>query len=99
MQNPIPEAISATGFDAIVIRGKARDLSVLEIGPEGVVFHDAADLAGKDTFETEKILSRRKCAPKTRGWKSGAVVIGQAAENGVRFSIIKNDGWRPLQGK
>ncbi|MBA3012650.1 MAG: aldehyde ferredoxin oxidoreductase family protein [Proteobacteria bacterium] len=90
----VPEAISATGFDAIVIRGKARDLSVLEIGPEGVVFHDGADLAGKDTFETEKILSRRKCAPKTRGWKSGAVVIGPAAENGIRFSIIKNDGWR-----
>ena len=90
----VPEAISATGFDAIVLKGAARDLSVLEIHPEGVIFHDGTDLAGKDTFETEAAVKQRHGAKKPKGWRSGVVVVGPAAENGVRFSIVKNDGWR-----
>ncbi|MCP4722067.1 MAG: aldehyde:ferredoxin oxidoreductase, partial [Desulfobacteraceae bacterium] len=90
----VPEAISATGFDAIVIKGKASDLSVLEIHSKGVIFHDAADLAGKDTFETEAAVKHTYGGKKNKGWKTGVVVIGPAAENGVNFSIVKNDGWR-----
>lgn len=88
----VPEAVAATGFDAIVIRGKAAGLTVLEIRPDGAVFHDAADLAGKDTFETEAAV--KAMFPKQKGWKSGVSVVGPAAEAGVRFAIIKNDGWR-----
>jgi aldehyde:ferredoxin oxidoreductase len=90
----VPEAVAATGFDAIVIKGCTKDLSILEITPEGALFHNASDLAGKDTFETEDAVKEKYCIKKTKQWKSGAVVIGPAAENGVLFSIIKNDGWR-----
>jgi len=90
----VPEAISATGFDAIVIKGAAKELSVLEIHPQGVIFHDAKALAGRDTFETEAAVNEMKGAQKKKGWKTGVVVIGPAAENGVRFAIVKNDGWR-----
>lgn len=90
----VPEAISATGFDAIVIKGCARDLCALEITPQGALFHDAFDLKGKDTFETEDIVKQKYFYKKDKNWKTGAVVIGPAAENGVLFSIIKNDGWR-----
>jgi aldehyde:ferredoxin oxidoreductase len=90
----VPEAISATGFDAIVINGAAKDLCVLEITPSGVIFHDGADLAGKDTFETEAAVKEIHGAKKGKGWKNGIVVTGPAAENGVKFSIVKNDGWR-----
>ncbi len=90
----VPEAISAVGFDAIVIKGKMDGLTALEITPGSVEFHDVPDCRGKDTFETESIIQNRYFKRKKRGWKTGTVVIGPAAENGVRFSIIKNDGWR-----
>ena len=90
----VPEAISATGFDAIVIKGCAKGLQVLEITPRGAFFHDASDLKGKDTFETEDAVRQKYYFKKTKQWKTGAVVVGPAAENGVLFSIIKNDGWR-----
>lgn len=90
----VPEAISATGFDAVVIRGKADTLSILEVTPEGAAFHDAREYKGKDTFETEDLIRRQFFGEKVKGQKRGAVVVGPAAENGVYFSIIKNDGWR-----
>ncbi|MCK5542683.1 MAG: aldehyde ferredoxin oxidoreductase family protein [Desulfobacterales bacterium] len=90
----VPEAISATGFDAIVIYGKAKDLSLMEITPDKVIFNNADDLKGKDTFETEKAVKDKYFSKKIKKWKTGAVVVGPAAENGVMFSIIKNDGWR-----
>jgi aldehyde:ferredoxin oxidoreductase len=90
----VPEAVDATGFDAIVIHGKSPELSLLEITPSGVNFHGAADLKGKDTFETEESVKATYFPKKEKGWKTGAVVVGPAAENGVLFSIIKNDGWR-----
>ena len=92
----VPEAVAATGFDAIVVTGKAPGLTVLEITPEGAVFHDGSHLAGKDTFETEAAV-REMLTPDAKppkGWKTGVSVVGPAAEAGVNFSIIKNDGWR-----
>lgn len=89
----VPEAISATGFDAILIQGKADRLSFLEIHSNGVEYHDASALKGMDTFDTEKAV-KPYTSNINKSWKTGAVVIGPAAENGVRFATIKNDGWR-----
>ncbi len=90
----VPEAVSATGFDAIIIKGKASALKIIEVTPDGVLFHDAENLKGKDTFETEVYIKKRYLGKKKKNWKKGSVVIGPAGENGVAFSIIKNDGWR-----
>ncbi|MCP3924749.1 MAG: aldehyde ferredoxin oxidoreductase family protein [Desulfobacterales bacterium] len=90
----VPEAVSATGFDAIIIKGKANGLKIIEVTPAGVLFHDAENLKGKDTFETEVYIKKRCLGRKKKNWKKGSVVIGPAGENGVAFSIIKNDGWR-----
>lgn len=95
----VPEAVAATGFDAIVITGKADGLTVLEITPEGAVFHDGGHLKGKDTFETETAVKdllgqTAQDGGRKKGWKTGVSVIGPAGEAGVTFSIIKNDGWR-----
>ncbi|WDP90411.1 MAG: aldehyde ferredoxin oxidoreductase family protein [Desulfobacter sp.] len=90
----LPEAISATGFDAVVIRGKATGLTVLEINPDGAVFHDGSHLAGRDTFAAEEAVRAAFAGDKKSGWKSGTCVVGPAAEAGVACSVIKNDGWR-----
>ncbi len=81
--------MSRTGHDAIVLSGASDKPVWLEIGDSGVVFHDAADLWGKETFETEIEVKRRVDNPK-----AGVMVIGPAGENRVRSASSKNDGWR-----
>ncbi|MFO7497025.1 MAG: aldehyde ferredoxin oxidoreductase family protein [Desulfobacterales bacterium] len=81
--------MSRTGYDAIVIAGAADRPLWLEISDAAVTFHDATDLWGRDTFETEAEIRRRVAAEK-----SGTMVIGPAGENRVRIAVVKNDGWR-----
>ena len=87
----VPEAIDSAGFDAIVIRGKSMRPAVIVIEPEGAEFHDANDIWGMDTYETENAVNQKFGKGAT---KSGAVVIGPAGENLVRFAVIENDYWR-----
>ncbi len=89
-----PEAIDAAGFDAIVLRGAADAPTALTVHPDGCVFHDAGELWGKDSFETEDLALERFVLPELPHAKKGAAVIGPAAEQGVRYGIISNDYWR-----
>ncbi len=90
----VPEAIDSAGYDAIVIQGESTDPMVLGIHPDEVLFHPAADLWGQETYATEDEILKRFTQPDKGFRKPGAVVIGPAAENGVRFGVIKNDHWR-----
>lgn len=82
--------IKGCGIDCIIIKGKSERLTFLTIDEEGVGFHDAAPLTGEETFKTEDyILDRSK-------EKAGAMVIGPAGENLVRFACIKSDYWRSI---
>jgi len=87
-----PDAIDATGFDAIVIRGQCEEPTVLTVHPEGVDFHDAGDIWGMETYPAEDAVKERFVRSEYR--KKGAVVIGPAAENLVRFGVVENDYWR-----
>jgi aldehyde:ferredoxin oxidoreductase len=89
-----PEAIDSAGYDAIIISGKSADPIVLSVHPESVTFHDAGDIWGKDTYETEDILLERFRLTNDTYGKPGAVVIGPASENLVKFGVIENDYWR-----
>lgn len=81
--------MSRTGYDAIVISGTSPNPVWLEIGDSVVLFHDAGDLWGKDTFATEKAVQQQLTVSG-----AGVAVIGPAGENLVRFAVVKNDGWR-----
>ena len=87
-----PDAIDATGFDAVVIQGRSDEPEVLTVHPDGVEFHAAGELWGKESYEVEDAI-KEKCAMEEFR-KKGALVIGPAAENLVRFGCIKNDYWR-----
>jgi aldehyde:ferredoxin oxidoreductase len=90
----VPEAIDSAGYDAVIICGKAARATVLSIQPDGCRFHDATDLWGLDTYSAEEKL-RARYALDSHGYpKVGAVVIGPAGENLVRFALIQNDRWR-----
>jgi aldehyde:ferredoxin oxidoreductase len=76
-----------TGHDAIVIRGRAPQLSVLLIDGDGTTtLLDARHLAGRTAAETGKELREQL----GRGWRVAA--IGPAGERGVRYATISHDG-------
>jgi aldehyde:ferredoxin oxidoreductase len=84
-------SFSRTGYDAIIIQGKSNHPIFLEIGDEEVFFHSASDLWGKETYEAEETIL------KITGIKeSGALVIGPAGENLVKFAVIESEHWRSL---
>jgi aldehyde:ferredoxin oxidoreductase len=89
-----PEAIDATGFDAIVIQGQSRRPTVMSISPEGALFHDGSNFWGMETYEAEDEVLARFRRSDDGFKKPGAVVIGPAAENLIRFAVIENDYWR-----
>jgi len=77
---PFGMALKTAGWDGLLISGMSESPVWLRITPEGITFEDAADLWGTDIFSTqERILT---------GKKDGALVIGPAGENLVRFANI-----------
>lgn len=87
----LAKPISKTGYDAIVIKGASENPLFMEISNEKVVFHDAADVWGMETYDTEA-----KLLEKVGVKKAGACVIGPAGENLGRFAQVKNDKWRSI---
>jgi aldehyde:ferredoxin oxidoreductase len=75
-----------TGYDAIVVTGRAEQPSVLLIDGDGARLQDAAGLAGLTAAEADKKLRDRL----GRGWRVAA--IGPAGERGVRYATISHDG-------
>jgi len=79
----ITAPLSRTGYDAIIIEGRSQSPVFLEISDEEVVFHSASSLWGKETYEAEeavlKLVGRKD---------AGALVIGPAGENLVKFAVI-----------
>lgn len=87
----VAEPMSRTGYDAFIIEEAATDPVWVEISDQKVIFHDAADLWGKETYAAEEEVLRRVNRKRT-----GALVIGPAGENRVRYAVIENDYWRSL---
>lgn len=90
----VPEAVDAAGFDAVLFVGRAQRPTAVTIHPEGAAFHDAAQLWGLDTFESEAAALQHFSLPQADDGRRGAVVIGPAGEQLVRFALIANDKWR-----
>jgi aldehyde:ferredoxin oxidoreductase len=90
----VPEAIDATGFDAIVIQGRCASPTVIGIQPEGVDFHDAGNIWGMETYQAEDTVHERFGQSDASYKRKGVVVIGPAGERLVRFALIENDYWR-----
>ncbi|MBO8169568.1 MAG: aldehyde ferredoxin oxidoreductase family protein [Thermoanaerobacteraceae bacterium] len=85
----VARAMKGTGYDAVVITGKAERPVYLEISDQGIKFHSAEHLWGKDCYVTEDKLLEEVGQPNAQ-----AVVIGPAGEKLVRFACLENNYWR-----
>jgi len=75
-----------TGYDALLITGRAPQLSVLVIDEDRVELVAAPDLAGETTNETQRRV-RERLSPDF-----AVAAIGPAGERLVRFATISHDG-------
>jgi aldehyde:ferredoxin oxidoreductase len=87
----VAEPMSRTGYDAFIFEESSNDPVWIEISGQKVIFHNAKDLWGKDTYFTEDEVLQR-----TNKKGAGTLVIGPAGENLVRYAVIENDYWRSL---
>ena len=90
----VGDYMARTGFDAVMLDGVSDEPSWIEISDQGIFFHDANELWGLDTFETENRAKAWIKENRPDAKKCGVVCIGPAGENGVPFSVIENDYWR-----
>jgi aldehyde:ferredoxin oxidoreductase len=79
-------AFKSTGFDALVIRGKAPLPVFLDIRPAKVEILPAGSIWGKDVHQTTDALIRGDA-----GRRSRVLCIGPAGERMVRFAAVMND--------
>jgi aldehyde:ferredoxin oxidoreductase len=81
--------LKKTGYDGIIIDGMCQFPTFLLVEETGVSLHDAKDLWGKDTFETQYVLKEKV------GKKDTSVAcIGPAGEKLIPLACIMNDEGR-----
>jgi aldehyde:ferredoxin oxidoreductase len=85
--------MSRTSYDAFIFEGTSDQPAWVEISDQAVRFHDAKDLWGRDTYSTEDEVLRR-----TNKKGAGALVIGPAGENLVRYASSKMITCGPSEG-
>jgi aldehyde:ferredoxin oxidoreductase len=85
----VAPVLKATGYDAIVLTGAAKEPVYLHVHPGGVEFRDARRLWGSDSYAAEDGINAEV---GVKGVQS--VVIGPAGENLVTFACISNNYWR-----
>ncbi len=78
-----------TGYDALIVRGRAEKPVYIEIKPTGVTINDAQPLWGKRVREVTQALGQND-------HRRNVLCIGPAGENLGRMAAIMNDGQRSL---
>ena len=81
--------LKAAGYDGIIFTGKSEKPVYLWINGDDVELRDAADLWGKDTYETVDTLKER--SREETGKKAKVAAIGPSGEIGVKFAAIVHD--------
>ncbi|MBT9165403.1 MAG: putative oxidoreductase YdhV [Chloroflexi bacterium] len=79
--------LKRAGWDGLIIEGRAEEPLWIEIVDEVVRLHDAKDLWGRTTGETDALIKE-----KSGNRDMSVLIMGPAAECGVRFSCIQTDG-------
>ncbi len=78
--------LKMAGWDMIIFEGRAATPVYLHLENDTATLHDASDLWGKTTWETEPALRRKHQDSQLK-----ISSIGRAGENGVLYAAIIND--------
>ncbi|MBN2155288.1 MAG: aldehyde ferredoxin oxidoreductase family protein [Candidatus Lokiarchaeota archaeon] len=82
-------ALHNSGFDALVITGKAKNPVFLYVENAEIQFQDASNIWGMDTYETQKAIKDKLQSDQIK-----IACCGVAGENLVRYACVINDEGR-----
>jgi len=85
MGGAFPNGFKRTGFDGMVITGASAERIWIHLAPDGVTFHNADDVWGLKTSETERVIKEKL------GAACRVACIGPAGENQVRFAAVVSE--------
>lgn len=80
--------LKKAGMDALILTGQCENHTWIEINNDKVVFHEADDLWGMKTSQTQEALDDKLRLKNGRVRKNGKICIGPAGENRVLYSCI-----------
>ncbi len=83
-----PFRLKGTGYDGILITGRAEAPVSLFIQEGAAEIRDAVHLWGKDAYETQELINTEV------GGKASTACIGMGGEERIRYAGIMNDGGR-----
>lgn len=70
--------LKKAGWDAMIVTGKAKELTWIEIIDDEIIFHDATEMKGMHTTAAQKYIPGHV----------GKLVIGPAGENKVKYACV-----------
>lgn len=84
-----PFRLKGSGYDGIIITGKAEGPVYLHLKDGQGDIRDASGLWGKDSYETQKLIKEELGHDKI-----SVACIGQAGEKSIKYACIMNDRGR-----
>lgn len=79
-------ALKRSGYDVIILTGKAETPVYVEVGPNGATLRDASHLWGLDTQITQEMIKHER-----RGEDLAMTCIGQGGERLVPYACLINE--------
>jgi aldehyde:ferredoxin oxidoreductase len=86
-----PAMLKRTGFDAVVVTGRAEHPVYLAVDEDGATLRDARGVWGKTTRDTVEAIQAAD------GTETDVLAIGPAGENRVRFACLAHY-WKNREG-
>lgn len=83
----LPQALKTTGFEVVVLHGKAEEDSYVLVHEDGADIKPAADLSGLETYETCQAIRDREDV----GYDTHVLANGPAGENQVRYACLVHE--------
>lgn len=83
--------LKKAGYDGLVIKGRSPSPVWLEINNDKFTIHDATELWGMYTTDTQETLDEFLRLPNGRTRKNGKIVIGPGGENLVLYASISSN--------
>ncbi len=80
--------LKKAGMDALIIRGRCETPTWIEIENDKFTFHDASDLWGMRTTETQEAMQAKLDEAAGKKVRGGMLAIGPAGENLVRYACV-----------
>ena len=83
----LPQALKTTGFEGVVLHGRAPERSYVLVDETGATVKPAPDLEGEGTYETCGAVREREGV----GYDTHVLAAGPAGDNEVRYACLLHE--------